>query len=289
MSSGLREIDRASPSYLPSTVAPSNLQSLPLIMTFWDHLDELRFVLIRCGAIVVVFAVVAFCFRDELFAIVLAPKEDTFCIYELFRRFTPLPAFHVDLINTALARQFILHIQMSASAGLIVASPYILYEAFRFIAPALYSNERRYFVPALIGAYAMFALGAAVSYFVIFPLTFRFLGTYQVSAEVTNMVSLDSYVSTLLSLTLALGLVFEMPVVCWILGRMGLLDRRMLRSVRRHAIVAILVAAAIITPTGDAFTLMLVSLPIWMLYEASIWLLPQEGDSLPASTISPRK
>lgn len=245
-------------------------------MTFWDHLDELRAVLLRSGVVVTVFALAAFCFRDELFAVVLAPKEDDFCIYELFRRFVELPTFHVDLINTALARQFIVHIQMSFSAGIIVASPYLLFELFRFVAPALYANERRYFIPALGGSYVMFALGALVSYFIIFPLTFRFLGTYQVSSDVPNLVSLDSYISTLLSLTLALGLVFEMPVVCWILGRLGILTAPMMRQVRRQAVVIILVAAAIITPTGDAFTLTLVSLPIWLLYEASIVLLPKE-------------
>lgn len=244
-------------------------------MTFWDHLDELRTVLLRSGVVVIVFALIAFCFRDELFTIVLAPKEDDFCVYQLFRRFAELPAFHVDLINTALARQFIIHLQMSFSAGIIVASPYLLFEVFRFISPALYSNERRYFTPALCGSYLMFVAGALVSYFLIFPLTFRFLGTYQVSPDVPNLVSLDSYVSTLLSLTLAMGLVFELPVVCWILGKMGILTAPMMRAVRRQAVVVILVAAAIITPTGDAFTLLVVSLPIWLLYELSVLLLPR--------------
>lgn len=243
-------------------------------LTFWDHLDELRSVLIRCGAVVALFAVVAFCFRDELFAVILAPKEDTFCVYGLFRRFTELPTFHVDLINTALARQFIVHMQMAFAAGIIAASPYLLFELFRFVAPALYAYERRYFVPALSGAYLMFFVGAAVSYFVVFPLTFRFLGTYQVSPDVPNLVTLDSYVSTLLSLTLAMGLVFELPVVAWMLGRFGLLTASTMRSVRRQALVAILIAAAVITPTGDALTLILVSLPIYLLYEFSILLLP---------------
>lgn len=244
-------------------------------MTFWDHLDELRAVLIRCGVTILVFALVAFCFRDELFYVVLAPKDDGFCIYQLFRRFTELPSFHVELINTALARQFFVHVQISCFAGIIITSPYLLFEIFRFISPALYAHERRSFVPLLVGSYIMFVIGALVSYFVIFPLTFRFLGTYQVSPDVTNLVSLDSYISTLLSLTLALGLVFEMPVVCWMLGRVGLITPTMLRSVRRQAVVAILIAAAVITPTGDAFTLILVSLPIWLLYELSILTMPR--------------
>lgn len=246
-------------------------------MTFWDHLDELRSVLIRCAAIVVVFAVVAFCFRDEVFAIVLAPKESDFLTYQFLRNLGTDPGnFQVDLINTALARQFIIHIQMSLAAGVIVASPYLLFEFFRFISPALYDNERRYFVPALSGSYLMFVLGALVSYFILFPLTFRFLGTYQVNTEVVNMITLDSYISTLLSLTLAMGLIFELPVVCWVLGRLGILTAPMLRSFRRHAIVVILIVAAVITPTGDAFTLFVVSFPIFLLYEASILLLPKE-------------
>lgn len=245
-------------------------------MTFWDHLDELRSVLIRCGVIVILFAVVAFCFRDELFCVVLAPGDDDFCLYRLFRSFVELPPFHVDLINTALARQFIIHMQMAFSAGIIAASPYLLFETFRFVAPALYENERRWFVPALLGSYVMFVVGAIVSYAVIFPLTFRFLGTYQVSPDVPNLVTLDSYVSTLFSLTLAMGLVFELPVVCWLLGRIGVLKAPLVRNVRRQAVVAILVVAAVITPTGDAFTLLVVSLPIWLLYEVSIWLLPEQ-------------
>lgn len=245
-------------------------------MTFWDHLDELRSVLIRCGLVVVLFAMVAFCFRDELFAVVLAPKEDDFIIYQFFRKFVELPSFHVELINTALARQFILHIQISLATGIIVASPYLLYEVFRFISPALYSNEKKVLLPVLSSSFIMFWIGAFASYFLIFPLTFRFLGTYQVSADVPNLVTLDSYISTFFSLTLALGLVFELPVLTWVLGFLGILHRTMLRSVRRQAIVIILIAAAIITPTGDAFTLTIVSLPIWLLYELSILLLPQK-------------
>lgn len=246
-------------------------------MTFWDHLDELRAVLIRSLAVVMLFALAAFSFRDELFAVVLAPKEDDFLIYSLFRMLGELPSFHVDLINTALAQQFIIHMQISFAAGIFAASPYLLFEVFRFVAPALYPQERRQLIPGLAGSYLMFIVGAMVSYFVIFPLTFRFLGTYQVSSDVANMITLDSYISTLLSLTLAFGLVFEMPVVCWILGRIGLLTAPMLRKVRRHAIVVILVVAAIITPTGDPFTLFIVSCPIWALYEASILLLPSSA------------
>ena len=153
--------------------------------------------------------------------------------------------------------------------------PWWVFELIRFVLPALYSHERRAALPAFVAGYLMFIIGIAVSYFILFPLTFRFLGTYQVSADIPNCITLSSYISTLCSLSLAMGLVFELPVVCWILGRLGVLHASMLRTVRRQAVVVILVAAAIITPTGDAFTLLLVSLPIWLLYEISIFLLPE--------------
>ena len=155
-------------------------------------------------------------------------------------------------------------------AGLLLASPYVLYQLFRFVSPALYANERRYAVWIVLSAYVMFILGTAVDYLIIFPLTVRFLGTYQVSSDVANMLTIQSYVDTLISMSLVLGVVFELPVVCGLLGRMGLLSARLMQSYRRHAVVAILIVAAIITPTTDVFTLMVVALPIWLLYEASI-------------------
>ena len=155
--------------------------------------------------------------------------------------------------------------------GLLVASPFVLYELFAFIQPALYERERRYAVQIVGSAYAMFTVGTLLNYFLIFPLTVKFLGTYQVSPDVANMLTLQSYIDTLITMSLVMGLVFELPVVCWILGRMGLLSRKLMRDYRRHAVVAILVVAAIITPTTDAFTLLIVSMPIWLLYELSVF------------------
>lgn len=124
----------------------------------------------------------------------------------------------------------------------------------------------------------MFLLGVMVGYFLIFPLTLRFLGTYQVSAEVENMISLQSYIGTFMMMNLLMGIVFELPVLCWFLGRLGLLNSRMMRHFRKHAIVAILIVAAIITPTSDVFTLLLVSFPIWLLYEISIHVVKSPAD-----------
>ena len=180
--------------------------------------------------------------------------------------------FSVKLINTGLANQFVVHMRTALYAGVFCASPYLLYLLFRFVSPALYTHERRYAVRTVGVGYLMFLSGAALNYFLIFPLTFRFLGTYQVSAEVENTITLESYMDTLLMMTLTMGIVFEIPILCWLLARLGFLTASFMRRYRRHAIVLILVAAAVITPTSDVFTLLLVGMPMWMLYEAGIYL-----------------
>ena len=154
--------------------------------------------------------------------------------------------------------------------GLLCVSPYLLYELFKFVAPALYTSERKYAVTALVGGCVMFFAGVLLNYFIICPMTVRFLGNYQVSAEVQNIISLESYISTLLMLSLTLGILFEIPILCWLLAKFGLLTEAPMKKYRRHAIVVILVVAAIITPTADAFTLTIVALPIYLLYELSI-------------------
>ena len=235
-------------------------------MTFWDHLDVLRAVLIRTAIAVVVFGIIAFCMKEELFSIVLAPCSSDFITYKLLGA----EAFRIHLMNTGLTEQFMIHMKTAIYVGMLVASPYILYELFHFISPGLYQNERHYAVWIVGAAYVMFLVGTLINYFVVFPLTVRFLGTYQVSPEVANMLTLQSYIDTLLGMCLVMGVVFELPVVCALMGRMGLLTDHFMATYRRHAVVAILVVAAIITPTTDVFTLFVVSLPIYLLYEISI-------------------
>ena len=237
-------------------------------MTFWDHLDELRSVIIRILVITVVAAAVAFCLKEEMFAVVLAPRTSDFITYRLMG----VEPFSIHLMNTGLTEQFMVHLKTAMYVGVLVASPYIIWQLFRFISPALYDNERKYATLLCTSGYLMFMLGTALNYFLIFPLTVKFLGMYQVSPDVANMLTLQSYMDTLLMMSLVMGIVFELPVVSWILGRMGLINRQMMRSMRRHAVVAILVVAAIITPTTDAFTLFVVALPIWLLYEVSIFI-----------------
>ena len=234
--------------------------------TFWEHLDVLRASLIRMAVAVAVLAMVAFVLKDELFAVVLAPRSSDFVSY----RWMGIEPFCLHLMNTGLTEQFMIHMRTALYAGLLLASPYIIYELFRFVSPALYQNERRYAVWIVGAAYAMFLVGTAVNYLVVFPLTVRFLGTYQVSPDVANMLTLQSYVDTLLGMSLVMGVVFELPVVCALMGQLGLIDSCMMSQYRRHALVAILVVAAVITPTTDVFTLFVVALPIYLLYEVSI-------------------
>ena len=236
-------------------------------LTFWDHLDELRAVLIRILVITAIAAVAAFCLKEELFAVVLAPRSSDFITY----RVMGVEPFCINLMNTGLTEQFMIHLRTALYAGVLVALPYILYQLFRFVSPALYDHERRYATLLVGSGYMMFMMGTLLNYLLIFPLTVKFLGTYQVSPDVANMLTIQSYIDTLLMI-FVMGIVFELPVVCWLLGKMGLVTAQIMSQWRRHAVVVILIVAAIITPTTDAFTLFLVALPIWLLYEMSIWI-----------------
>ena len=235
-------------------------------MSFWNHLDALRTCIIKAIIVVVVFGVLAFILKEQLFDIVLAPRTSDFITYKLMGS----EPFSIHLMNTGLTEQFVIHMKVAMYTGLLVASPYVIYLIFGFIAPALYKSERKYVAQATFSAYAMFIIGTLVNYYLLFPLTVRFLGTYQVSADVQNMLTLQSYIDTLLSMTFVMGVIFELPVVSWLLARIGILKHNLMTAYRKHAIVVILIVAAIITPTGDLFTLLIVSLPIWLLYETSI-------------------
>lgn len=245
--------------------------------TFWDHLDELRGVLVRIIVAVVLAAMVAFLLKDQLFAIILAPKDSDFITFYLLDGVISLlslgegvESFSVDLINTQLTQQFITHITMAIYAGFLVVFPYLLYELFRFVSPALYVDERRYTSGVVASGYVMFLLGVALNYFLIFPLTFRFLGSYQVSEVVVNMISLESYIGTFMMLNMMMGLIFEMPILCWLFAKLGFISAAFMKEYRRHAVVLLLFVAALITPTVDVVTLILVAMPMYLLYEVSI-------------------
>ncbi len=237
-------------------------------MSFWEHLDVLRGSIIRMLAVTAIAAVIAFCFKDQLFDIVLAPSHSSFITYQLIGA----EAFEIHLVNIGLTEQFMIHLKTACYFGIVIASPFILWLLYQFIRPALYNNERHYTVSVVSSSYVMFIIGILVNYFLIFPLTVRFLGTYSVSTDVSNMLSLESYMDTLLMMSLVFGIIFELPVISWLLAKFGLLKYEWMQRYRRHAIVAILIIAAVITPTSDVFTLVIVSLPIWLLYEISIFI-----------------
>ncbi len=247
-------------------------------MTFWDHLEDLRWVFLRSLVAVFVFSVVAFFFKDIVFdKIFLAPKEATFISNVWFCKLGHLvnvPALcmgntPIQIVNLKLSGQFTTHMYISFMVGLILASPYIIFEFWRFIKPALSEKEARNSRGAVLICSALFITGVLFSYFMILPLTINFLGTYQVSAQVVNTISLDSYISNVISLTLSVGLVFEIPVLIFFLTRIGIVTPQFMSRNRKIVFVILLTIAGIITPP-DIFSQILVCIPLVLLYEASI-------------------
>lgn len=228
-----------------------------------------------------IFAIAGFVFMPWIFdSIILAPARPDFFLYEamckLSQRLTFLPNFcdqdfTVDMINIDLTAQFFRHLSTSFWLSLILICPYLLFETWRFISPALYDHEKKSVRWVFLLGSFMFFIGCFVGYSLIFPMTLRFLYTYSLSDVIHNQLSLDSYMDNFLILILVMGLVFEMPLIAWLLSQVGILKKSFFRKYRRYAIIILLTAAAIITPTGDPFTLALVFLPLYGLYELSIF------------------
>lgn len=247
-------------------------------LSFWDHLDEFRKILFRIVIVVVAVMLIVFLNKEILFDVILAPHKSGFVTYRFFCLLADrlsIPAicpddFRVDLINTQLPSQFMVHMSVAFYVGILLVFPYILYQIYRFVSPALYENERKYSTKVIVYSSLLFFLGVLLNYFLIFPLSFRFLSTYQVSEEVTNMINISSYIDTLMMLSLMIGIMSELPVISWLFAKLGFISVSFMKKYRKHAIVLILIIAAIITPTTDVFTLMLVFVPIYLLYEASI-------------------
>lgn len=252
------------------------------LLTFWEHLDVLRKMLFRIILVVVVIGSVIFYFKAETFKILLAPHNSDFVTFKFVERLINslgidfhYAEYNVTLINTELSAQFMTHVTVSCLLACLLASPYIVFELFRFISPALYESERKKSHLVVVIVYALFVLGLLMSYFILFPISFQFLATYQVDEEIVNTITLNSYISTFTTLTFLMGVIFQLPVFAYILGRMGLIDAEMLKKYRPYAFVIIMVIAAIITPP-DLFTLVLVTIPIYALYEVSILVLKSQ-------------
>ena len=246
------------------------------MMTFGGHLEVLRRMLFRVLIVTAAFACAIFCFKDTTFDLLLAPSKSDFILYRWIEQFLAMlgsdfhfAPFEVDLIATDLSSQFMTHISTSLYLGLLCASPYILFELFRFISPALYANERKYSIPVLLIIYTLFIVGVLMSYFILFPISFRFLGTYSVSEQVHSTITLDSYISTFVTLTLVMGVVFQLPIIAYFLAKLNIIDSEIMVKYRQYALIIIMIVAAIITPP-DLMTLILVTVPLYLLYEASI-------------------
>ncbi len=252
-------------------------------MGFWDHAEVLRGVLIRVALLLVLFTGVLFAVMPQIFdSVILAPCRPDFVLYrwlDYLSASSLLPDsvagdFEVEIINIRLASQFFIHVTSSFWLALVLAFPVCVYMLWGFIAPGLYEEEKRGVRGAFLAGNLMFYLGVAVGYFLVFPLTLRFLADYRLSSLIDNRISLDSYMDNFYMLILVMGIVFELPVVAWMIGKTGLLTREFFGRYRRHAIVVLLVAAAVITPTGDPFTLLVVFLPLYILWELSAFAVP---------------
>ena len=249
------------------------------MLTFGGHLEVLRRMLFRIIAVVMVLAVVIFCFKDKTFEFLLAPSQWNFVTYRYIEKFLhylgsnfTFSEYHINLIATELSSQFMTHITTALYLGLLGASPFILVELFRFITPALYENEKKYSVQVAVIVYLLFVIGVLMSYFILFPISFRFLGTYSVSGMVESNITLKSYISTFTTLTLVMGLVFQLPVIAFFLGKLEIVTSGLLMQYRKYAFLVIMLVAAIITPP-DLMTLILVTIPLYLLYEVSILVL----------------
>ena len=241
-------------------------------MTFWDHLEELRGSLFRMLGVYAAAVVVLFFFKDFLFdGIILAPSKPDFFLYQLLGA-----DFSMTLVNIEVAAQFLIHMKITFICALIVSFPYLVFEVWRFIAPALYEREKKAVKGAFLFASVLFYTGVVVGYAVVFPLMLNFFSGYQVSPDVSNTFSLTSYISMFTSMVLIFGIVFEFPTVVAVLSALGVLSSETLKSLRRYAVCAVLILAAVITPSGDPFSMLVVSVPLYILYEFSVLICRRE-------------
>lgn len=247
-------------------------------LTFGGHLEVLRRMLFRILGVVVIISLLIFLFKETIWRILLAPSEYNFITYRAIQQLIQdmgsdfqFNKYEVQLISTDLSSQFMTHVTSSVYLGCLLSSPYIIYELFHFTLPALYDNERKYSVYVAIAIYILFIIGVLMSYFIIFPISFRFLGTYTVAEKVNSMITLSSYISTFTSLTLIMGIVFQLPVMIFILAKIGMVDYQILSRYRKFAFFIITAISAIITPP-DIMSCILVTFPLYSLYECSIWI-----------------
>ena len=247
-------------------------------MSFFGHLEALRWHLVRASLAIVVFTIGAFAYYSWIYDnIIMAPSKPTFWTFRmmcelgaaLHRDMCP-SKINIQLINTEMAGQFTLQIDSSLLIGLILGIPYLLWEIWRFIKPALHEKERKAASGFVFYASVLFLIGVLFGYYIITPVSLNFLAGYTVSASIENLFSIDSYISSVSTLTLATGLVFELPILVYIFASLGILTSKFMKETRRYAIIIILIIAAVVTPTPDMMTMTVVAIPLYILYELSI-------------------
>ena len=257
-------------------------KNLEAEMSFFDHLDVLRKHLIRASLAILLFTVLAFSFYDFIFdKIVMGHKSPQFWTYRMMcalsERFDLGPDFCItkipfNIINTEMAGQFTLQMNSSLMIGIVLGFPYLLFEIWRFVKPALHEKERKSASGFTFYATMLFIVGILFGYYIIAPLSISFLAGYTVSSVIDNQITIDSYLSTVATLTIGSGVIFELPIIIFILSKLGVMTPKFMRSSRRYAAVIILIIAAIVTPTPDLLTMLTVSFPLFLLYEASIYI-----------------
>lgn len=259
-------------------------------LTFWGHLDVLRKMLLRAGSVLLFCMVAIFCIMPEIFdSFILGPARADFFLYRWIDSFASgfsfIPDFDenfkVDLININLASQFITHISTSFWMAIVIGFPYFIYELWRFVRPALYPRELKNVRRAFLFGTVLFYAGCVIGYCIVFPLTFRFLADYQIGHIVVNQINLSSYIGNFISIIFVMGLVFELPLLAWLLSCLNIINRDFLKQYRKHAVVILLVLAAVITPSGDPFTLMVVFFPLYLLYELSVRIVKKNEGKTP--------
>ncbi len=249
--------------------------------TFWGHIDVLRKYLFRALISVIVFTVGAFFFKEFLFdKVILAPSEPSFITYQVLCKLSVMlhmpdlcvTKIPLQLINTEIGGQFRYHIVISFAVGLILAFPFIIYQFWKFIEPALTDYEKKQSRGIVFYITSLFTIGVLFGYYVIAPLTINFLASYELSALIKNYITISSYISTVSVLSFSMGVVFELPLLILFLTKIGVITPKMLRKYRKYAYIIILIVAGFITPSTDMFTQTIVSIPLWLLYELSLIL-----------------
>lgn len=259
-------------------------KSLEAEMSFFDHLDVLRKHLLRTLAVVTVFVIGAFWFSDFIWGqIIMGPKKPDFWTYRMMCKLVDaLPSLipkefcikviDAKLINTEMAGQFTLQMNSCITAGLILGVPYLLFEIWLFIKPALLDTEKKSASGFVAFASLLFFTGVLFGYYVIAPLSINFLLTFTVDPSIANTITIDSYLSLILTLALGSGIIFQLPVIIFVLSKLGIMTPQFMRKSRRYAVVLILIVASVVTPTADPYTMLIVAFPLFLLYELSIMI-----------------